>query len=411
MRHALQGLCTLLFVGSLGHAALAQDKQSFDQIDRGRYLAITGDCVACHTAPGGAPFAGGLALETPFGTILSPNITPDRETGIGAWSDAQFLAAVRDGFGHRGEHLYPAMPYPYYSKVTRDDVLAMRAYLATIEPVKNRVVANQLPFPFNMRFVLTFWNWLNFSPGTYQADPLQSAEWNRGAYLVQGLTHCGACHTAKNFLGGDKSSAALQGGVLQNWYAPDITADAHEGLGNWTEDDIVGYLKSGANRWTLATGPMAEEIVNSSSHMSDEDLKAIAVYLASLKPAAKTAPQPLDPNDKLMVAGGAIYKDNCSACHTDAGAGSMPLFPRLAGASLVQASDPTTLIRVVLEGSRAVSTAQAPTGPAMPAFGWRLDDKQIAALLTYMRNAWGNAASPVTASQVVRLRPPLSTNP
>ena len=377
-------------------AALAQDTQSFDHIERGHYLATLADCAACHTKPGGAPFAGGLALQTPFGTIVAPNITPDRDTGIGNWTDAEFIAALHDGRGHNGIRLYPAMPYPAYTKMTDGDVRDLRAYLATVAPVDNKVIANQLPFPLNIRLAMAAWNGLNFKPGRYQPDPDKSAEWNRGAYIVEGAAHCGTCHTPKTMLGADKAAAALQGATLQGWFAPDITNEPHTGIGNWSKDDLVQYLKTGSNKWTLASGPMADAVSHSTSKMTDEDIAAIATYLKdSHAGSTRAKPAPVAASDNAMRAGAAIYKDSCAACHRDSGEGEPDLFPRLAGSALVQSDDPTTLARVVLQGTRAVSTPSKPTAPAMPAFDWRLDDAQVAAVLTYIRNSWGNAAAPL----------------
>ncbi len=400
-----RSLLAASFVAVLGSAASAQDTQSFDRIERGRYLAVLSDCAACHTAPGGQPFAGGLAIETPFGKLVAPNITPDRDTGIGAMTNAEFLATLHDGRGHNGTRLYPAMPYPAYSKLSDEDVLAIRAYLKTVEPVSNAVVSNQLPFPFNIRLTMVVWNWLNFKPGRFRPDPQKSAEWNRGAYLVQGAAHCGTCHTPKNLLGGDKASQPLMGEVLQGWYAPNITTNSHNGIGGWSKEDLVQYLKTGANSWTLASGPMAEAVSHSTSLMTDEDIAAIAVYLKD-SGANNTAPKQASASadGNIMRAGAAIYKDACAACHRDSGAGEANLFPRLAGSALVQSDDPTTLIHVVLQGSRAVYTPQAPTSPAMPSFDWRFDDSQVAAVLTYIRNSWGNAASGVNASAVADMR-------
>lgn len=393
-------------------AAFAQDTQSFDRIERGHYLAILGDCAACHTKPGGQPFAGGLALQTPFGTIVAPNITPDRDTGIGNWTDAEFVAALHDGRGHNGTRLYPAMPYPAYTKMTDEDVLALRAYLATVAPVSNSVVSNQLPFPLNIRLAMLFWNAMNFTPGRYQPNPDKSAEWNRGAYIVEGAAHCGTCHTPKTFLGGDKTDAALAGATLQGWFAPDITTNPRTGIGNWSKDDLVQYLKTGTNNWTLASGPMAEAVTHSTSKMTDEDIAAIATYLKDGRAGTATSkPAPVAANDNAMRAGAAIYKDSCAACHKDSGEGEAGLFPRLAGSASVQSDDPTTLARVVLQGTRAVSTPSKPTAPAMPRFDWRLDNAQVAAVLTYIRNSWGNAASSVAADTIASQRSSLAKAP
>ena len=261
--------CALLLVGN---AARAQnpDKQSFEVIEHGRYMVIAGDCTACHTAKEGQPFAGGGALETPFGTLLAPNITPDVATGIGGWTDDEFVNALQNGVGHGGIHLYPAMPYTYYTKMTREDVIAIRAYLDTVQPVNNRVIANQLPFPFNQRETMVGWNELYFTPGEFKPDPSKPAEWNRGAYLVEGAEHCALCHTPKNALGGDENSQAMQGSVLQSWYAPNLTGNRRVGIGDWSVDDIALYLKTGRNRYDIASGPMADAVTHSTSHLADD---------------------------------------------------------------------------------------------------------------------------------------------
>src|SRR3954449_13515 len=255
-----------LLVAMQSVVADSPDSQAFGQIQNGRYLALAADCAACHTVPDtGKPFAGGRAIETPFGNIVAPNITPDRDTGIGAWTDDEFDDAVRRGIRPNGARLYPAMPYTAYTKMSRADVLAIRAYLKTVEPVPNQVVANTLPFPFNIRAAMRVWDALYFTAGEFAPDPQRSAEWNRGAFLVQGPAHCGACHTPKSFLGGDKTSEYLQGSKLQGWFAPDITEANSRGLGGWSADDVVAYLKTGHNRVSAATGPMAEEVTLSSS--------------------------------------------------------------------------------------------------------------------------------------------------
>lgn len=404
-------LIALLFSGALTGVVLA-DSQSFERIERGRYLATLSDCGACHTAPGGLPFAGGVALQTPFGTLVAPNITPDRETGIGNWSDDDFVAAMHDGRGHNGIRLYPAMPYPAYTKMSRDDVLAIRTYLATVAPVSNKIVANQLPFPLNIRFAMVFWNWLNFTPGRYAFDSQKSVEWNRGAYIVEGPGHCGTCHTPKTILGGDKTSRMLAGAALQGWFAPNITIDPQKGIGSWSKEEIVQYLKTGANSQTLASGPMADAVAHSTSQMDDRDIAAIATYLKdSGIGAGGTKPAALSGDDSAMRIGAAIYEDNCVACHRVSGKGESDLFPSLANSALVQSDDPTTLVRLVLQGSRAVATSLRPTGPAMPAFDWRLDDAQVAAVLTYIRNSWGNAAASVTGGDVASYRSELAKAP
>jgi mono/diheme cytochrome c family protein len=322
----LGGVAALSLAATPSARAGASDPQEFMQIERGRYLAITSDCLSCHTVPGGQPFAGGRPIETPFGDIVAPNITPDLETGIGAWSDDAFDAAVRKGVRPDGARLYPAMPYNAYTKMSRDDVQAIRAYLNSVDPVANAVVANTLPFPFNIRAAMRIWNSLYFREGEFKPDPSKSAEWNRGAFLVDGPAHCGACHTPKTFLGGDRSDQYLQGSYLQGWSAPDITDDRRVGLGEWTAEDVATYLKSGHNRITAATGPMAEAVSLSTSHMTNEDRKAIATYLKSL-PGKEHGDKPLPADTAMTGAGSAIYRDQCSACHGIEGRGVPGLLP------------------------------------------------------------------------------------
>jgi len=402
-------LALIVFLTACHTCAHAQGAtQNFSLIERGRYLTTLGDCAGCHTVPGGEPFAGGVALQTPFGTLVAPNITPDTDTGIGNWSDDEFVSALQEGRGRNGTRLYPAMPYTAYTKMSRDDILAIRAYLATVAPVHHKVDANQLPFPFNIRLAMLFWNWVNFTPGRFVADAHQSAEWNRGAYLVQGPGHCGTCHTPKTVLGGDKTDAPLAGATLQGWFAPNITANLHKGIGKWSKDDLIEYLKTGANRATLASGPMAEAVTHSTSQMDDADVAAIATYLLDTGNGPDNKPAPIAADNPTMTAGAAIYKDACAPCHQDNGRGAAKLFPRLAGSALVQSDDPATLGRIVLEGSRAVATDSAPTAPAMPAFDWRLSDDQVAAVLTYIRNSWGNAASAVTGATIAKQRTSLA---
>jgi mono/diheme cytochrome c family protein len=398
---ALCAIAALQLPGLLApSAATDADQQNFTAIERGRYLVRLGDCAACHTDPnGGKPFAGGRPIETPFGDVVSANITPDDETGIGRWSEDQFDNAVRHGIRADGKHLYPAMPYPSYTKMPRADVDAIRAYLATIPPVHNPVRSNQLPFPLNIRLGMAAWNALYFDDARFKPSPNKSAEWNRGAYLVNGPGHCGACHTPKNILGGDKTSQALQGSVVQGWFAPNITGDTTHGIGNWSVKDIARLLHTGHNKHTAVSGPMADEITDGSTHFTNRDLMAIATYLKSTG-ATVAAAQPLPATDPQMRVGRSIYRDTCSACHGLEGRGVPNLFPALAHTATVRATDPTTTIRVLLRGARSVATKSEPTAPAMPAFNWQLDDAQAAAVLTYVRNSWGAAAPAVTPDQV-----------
>ena len=408
MREGLGKRCATLAAGAAAIALAVPlraadhpgSRQNFANIERGRYMAVAADCAACHTDPhASSAYSGGRPIETPFGSVLAANITPDRDTGIGSWTDEQFDTAVRLGKLPDGKRLYPAMPYPYYTKMSKEDVLAIRAYLNTVPPVHNDVDSNQLPFPFNIRSAMWFWDALYFNPGEFQADGAQSAEWNRGAYLVEGPGHCQACHTPKSFLGGDKTRQPLEGYSIQAWFAPNITNDESRGLGHWSNTDITDFLKKGHNRIAGAAGPMGEEIADSSSQLTDADLTSMAVYLKT-RPGQSPAGTRLAANDSMMVAGAAIYQDLCSACHRGDGHGVAYLIPDLATSSAVASHEPTSLIRVVLRGAQTVATKDEPTGPSMPSFGWQLTDAQVAAVATYVRNSWGHAAPALTSGAV-----------
>ncbi|UFN50293.1 cytochrome c [Roseomonas sp. OT10] len=398
-------------VAALGLALSADQGRAapddYVQVERGRYLATVGDCIACHTGPAGQ-YAGGRAIETPFGDIYAANLTPDNDTGIGLWSAEDFRRAMHEGRGRHGTRLYPAFPYPYYTRVTREDTDAIYAFLRTLEPVRNPVDRSALPFPLDIRLAMLGWNTLFFTPEEFRPDPQRSAEYNRGAYLVEGLGHCGACHTPKNFLGADSGGQALAGGELQGWYAPALTNDARTGLGRWSIDDIVAYLRDGRNAHSTASGPMAEVVGFSTSLMREDDLRAMAVYLKERPDQPAAAPPPA-PDPARMRVGEALYVDNCIACHRRDGTGVEQMIPRLAGSAVVQQGGPETLLRVVLQGVRGVATKAAPTAPAMPAFGWRLNDAQVADLVTYLRSAWGNAAPAVTPDQARQMRQRLQT--
>jgi mono/diheme cytochrome c family protein len=363
-------IIALLVAGLLlATTSLATEDQSFAKVDRGRYLSTLADCTGCHRNPQTRePFAGGRQIETPFGTIVAPNVTPDWETGIGSWSDEEFAQALKSGKRRDGTHLYPAMPYPYFTKMTDEDIRDIRSFLATVPAVHNSVVANQLRFPFDIRVGMAGWNLLYFKSGTYKAFPSKSPEWNRGAYLVEGPGHCGACHTPKSLLGGGKTSRALEGSPLQGWFAPNITNDNWLGLGTWSIADVVEYLSTGHNRITAATGPMGEVVTFSTSKMVDADLNAIATYLKDRPGSAGDSHQAVA-SGPAIAAGSAIYRDVCSGCHAIDGKGVTNLIPSLADSSAVRASDTSTTLRVVLRGARSVATEKEPTAPAMPAYG------------------------------------------
>lgn len=373
-------------------------------IARGRYVAIASDCTACHTMPESKlPLAGGYSISTPFGGIYASNITPDSETGIGSWTERDFFRAVRHGKGKEGEHLYPAMPYNAYVKLTDQDMHDLWMYLRSVKPIHYQVPETNLGFPYNIRLAMMGWNLLFFKNAGFQADSTQTAEWNRGAYLVEGPEHCAACHTAKNLIGGD-SSDYLQGGNLGEWHAPDITPNPHIGIGNWSEQQVVDYLKLGSNHVAVASGPMAEAVTNSTQHLTDADLKAIAVYLKQVPASATTLPQPLAMDNAQMKMGENVYSANCTACHNSDGKGIPNLAASLAGNPGLLADDASSIITTVLQGGRGAVTLGNPTSGAMPSFAWKLSDEQVAAVATYLRNSWGNAAKPVSADDVADKR-------
>ena len=376
---------------------------SDDPVARGKYLVDAGDCEACHTAAGGTPFAGARGIRTPFGIIYSANITPDVKTGIGKWSEADFYRAMHKGIAHGGKNLYPAFPYTYFTRLSRPDVDAIYAYLRTLPPIYQVKPANKLPFPLNIRPLMAIWNALFFRPGEFRPNPAMSAEWNRGAYLVWGPGHCGGCHTPKNLLLADRNGHALQGAKLNDWVALDLTEDPRRGLASWSNGDIVEFLHSGRNARATASGSMQEVIYYSTSRMSDSDLAAIATYLKALPPRRHVRGFAV-PDQTAILAGQAIYAATCSACHGDNGEGQARYFPPLAGDASVQAHDPTTIVRIILAGSRSVPTPAKPSAPAMPPFAWKLDDGEVASVANYVRNSWGNSAPPVSRRVVAKLR-------
>jgi mono/diheme cytochrome c family protein len=373
-----------------------------DQLRRGQALVQAGDCASCHTRPGGAFMAGSLGLKTPFGTIFTSNLTSDRETGIGGWTPEQFHRALHDGIGRRGGNLYPAFPYPWFRRVSRADTDAILAYLKTTPAVHSTRPANQLPFPLNFRFMVKGWNLLFLHSRDFQPDGSKSAEWNRGAYLVNGLGHCGECHTPKNILGADRSGKDFHGGVVETWVAPDLTGNMRTGLGGWSTDDIAEFLKTGRNARAGAGASMAEVISYSTSLMSDADRHAIAVYLKSL-PASPDA-NPAAPDPAAMSRGAAIYSDACASCHLAGGVGQPRLFPPLGHNALAQQANPTGIEHLILAGNRIAPTAGRPSPLAMPSFAWKLTDQQAADVATYVRNSWGNHAPAVKASGMAKMR-------
>ncbi|GBR68492.1 cytochrome c [Gluconobacter kanchanaburiensis] len=373
------------------------------KIARGQYVAFAADCAACHTVPGGASYAGGYSLDTPFGKILASNITSDKETGIGAWSEQQFNRAVRHGIGSHG-YLYPAMPYTAYAKMTDQDIDDLWAYIRTVPAVDKAVVENQLPFPYNQRFLLAGWNFLFFHTGVFEPRKSLNPEQNRGAYLVEGAGHCAACHTPKNALGGDSSGHAFQGGTLQGWYAPDLTPNPYIGLGGQSVADIVTYLKTGSNKTSVASGPMTEAVENSTQHLTDADLHAIVTYLRTLPASSTSVPIVLAANDPRMLKGKLVFQAACMACHVPNASGIPNMIPAFAKNPIINAPDPSSLIHTVLRGMLGPQTWQNPTGAGMPRFDWKMPDDNMADVLTFIRNSWGNAAPPVTAAMISQMR-------
>jgi len=423
MRKSARIVITLAALGVIAAAVLyflrpgilPQDKNtpqlsaSTQQINKGEYLARAGDCVACHTAPNGTAFAGGRAMPTPFGALYVPNITPDDETGIGQWTPDEFYRMMHTGVSRDGSLLYPAMPYPQYTQVTRNDSDAIYAYLMSIPPVKQKNREHELRFPYNNRDLLIGWRTLYFKEGEYQPNPKQSAEWNRGAYLVRGLGHCAMCHTAVNALGGSSESKAFEGGMIpnQNWYAPSLTSNREAGLGDWKIQEIADLLQAGVSHRGTVYGPMAEVTFNSLQYLSDDDAKAMAVYLKAL-PQKDNSPPPTSQArlvaPETMELGSKVYVAQCVMCHGAEGKGQPPEYPPLAGNRSITMETPVNPIRMVLNGGYPPGTRKNPRPHGMPPFSHILNDNEVAAVVTYIRVAWGNSGTPVNAKQVNDLR-------
>jgi mono/diheme cytochrome c family protein len=376
------------------------------QLRRGQYLVATGDCMSCHLREGGEALAGGLGLNTPFGVIYTPNITSDKETGIGDWTADQFYQAMHKGIDDEGSNLYPAFPYPWFTLVSREDDDAILAFLKTTPAVKYTPPKNDLPFPLNLRSAVKGWNLLFFTAHDFKSDANQSAEWNRGAYLVNGLGHCGGCHTPKSALGADKSGREFQGGTLDNWVAPDLTANERTGLGSWSIDDVTEYLGTGRNAHAGAGGAMADVITYSTSLMSEADRHAMAVYLKSR--AASPSIAAAQPDAGAMRRGAEIYSDACASCHLENGVGQPRYFPPLGPNAMLQQADPIGLEHLILAGARIGTSSTRPSPMTMPSFAWKLTDQEIADVSTFIRNSWGNQAAAVSAADVRSARKKLN---
>ncbi len=381
------------------------------QVEKGKYLTQAGNCHSCHTRPGGEPFAGGLSFTTDFGVIYSTNITPDPETGIGDWSEDDLVRAMHEGVSADGDNLYPVFPYPSYTKVSEEDIKAIYAYLRTLEPVSYTAPENELDFPYDQRWLMGIWNMLFFEEGRYQEHPELSAEANRGGYLTQGLGHCGSCHTPRGSLGGPENDLALSGGTyldvveegkIRPWSAVNLTPGPG-GLEKWSADDIAAYLKLGHNKHAATFGPMNEVILNSTQYLTDADAKAIGEYLKSLPALGDN--EAVEVDEDTMSEGSVIYDTRCGTCHLPTGLGSERTGTPLVGSTVVLSADPASLINSILYGAHAPKELPVPEEwSSMKAFGNLLDDEEIAILATFIRNSWGNKASPVTEEEVLRQR-------
>ncbi len=376
-------------------------------VARGEYLARVGNCMACHTTQGGVPYAGGRGIDTPFGVVHSSNLTPDKAHGIGSWTSAEFWRAMHHGRSKDGRLLYPAFPYTNYTQVAREDSDAIFAYLQSLPATAQANRDHALRFPYNMQAALAVWRALFFTPGAPSAEPTQTAEYNRGAYLVNGLGHCTACHTPRNALGATTDAKAFTGGLIpvQNWYAPALNAAQEAGVKEWATNDVVALLKTGVAPQGSVLGPMAEVVFRSTQYLTDADARAMAVYLQALPQQTPVTPAaPIAPPAAAMARGGKVYEQHCAQCHGDQGQGEPGAFPALAGNRAVMLPDPTNLVRVVLQGGYLPATQGNPRPHGMPPFQQLLSDEDVAAVTTFVRNRWGNQAPGVGTIEVYRAR-------
>ncbi|MFC5498877.1 c-type cytochrome [Caenimonas terrae] len=377
------------------------------QVTRGAYLASLGNCAGCHTARGGVPYAGGRGIETPFGILYSSNLTPDPATGLGNWSAGQFWRALHNGRSRDGRLLYPAFPYPNYTMVTRADSDALFDYLRSQPPAKQQNKAHALDWPFNTQAALAVWRALYFRPALYVQDSARSADWNRGAYLVDGLGHCSACHTQRNALGASSDMLDLSGGLIpmQNWYAPSLTSAAEAGVADWPLEHVVRVMQTGISPRGFVLGPMAEVVFNSTQHWNADDLRAMAVFMKGLVPTATAPPPAAVAVDAGKAQRGAkLYEHHCAQCHGDQGQGVAGAYPPLAGNRAVQLKETSNLVQVVMYGGFPPATAGNPRPYGMPPYVLLLSDADVAAVLTHLRTSWGNRAAAVSEVEVLKKR-------
>lgn len=387
---------------------VADPTPSAASVAKGEYLARIGNCGACHTARGGEPFAGGRGIATPFGTVYAPNLTPDAATGLGTWTRADFRRALREGRSKDGHLLYPAFPYANTTRMATDDVDALFDYLRSLPPVHRPDRAHALAFPYDQSWLLGAWRALYFTPGGYVPDTSRSVSWNRGAYLVQGVAHCEACHSQRNALGGIVGGTEFAGGTMPGtgWYAPSLRDPREASLAGWTPDDAAHLLATGIAPGASTSGPMAEVVYRGTQHLTPDDRAAIVEYVRSLPQIAapRASPKPVDPRDTVFFRGAKVYTDQCADCHGRRGEGQPGAYPALAGNRAVTMPVATNVIRAVLSGGFAPATAGNPRPYGMPPFAQSLGDADIAAVVTYVRNSWGNAAAPVSAVAINRER-------
>lgn len=393
----------LLPLGVLADSSTTSD----DIVARGEYLARAGNCMGCHTARGGADFAGGRRLTSDFGIFYTPNLTPDRDSGIGNWTKEQFWQAMHHGQRPDGSPMYPACPYPSFTHIERNDTDAIYTYLHSLPAVQQDNPEHDLSFPASIRSVMSIWQSLFFDPGTFEPDPSESASWNRGAYLVQGLGHCMTCHTQRNRLGATLEDDDVAGAHVSGWYAPSLHSSAEAGLQLWSPDKSVQLLRAGKSGDASMLGPMADVVYNSLQYLTEEDVRAMTDYLRSLpdREISSSTRQPQIAPERLesvMVRGQEIYESNCMDCHGDAGQGTVAA-SALVGNRAVTLADPTNVINVIRHGGYPPSTRGNPRPFGMPPF-YDLSAADVAAVATYIRRNWGNEGTPVPTVAVERTR-------
>jgi mono/diheme cytochrome c family protein len=372
---------------------------------RGAYLARVGNCIACHTERGGAPFAGGRAIETPFGTVFSTNLTPDNATGLGAWSSADFWRALLHGRSRDGRLLYPAFPDPNYTFVTREDSDAIFAFLRTLAPVSRAPTPHRVRWPYSTQPSVAVWRAMYFSPETHRSDASKPAEWNRGAYLVKGLGHCSACHAPRNALGAGEMMD-LSGGIIpmQNWYAPSLTSRSEAGVSDWDHAQIEQLLRTGISPRGTVLGPMAEVVLQSTQYLSDADARAMAVFLKELPQRDGEPVKAPDLPARVAERGALVYRNNCAQCHGDRGEGVPNAYPALAGNRAVNLPVTANLVQVVLGGGYPPATAGNPRPFGMPPYATILSDEDAAAVISHIRMSWGNRSCAVSVLEVTQQR-------